>query len=373
MDDIEISDANKIETDKESPNEEGISEISKEIWKTEKYLEEYIRSLDWDDTELFIDPEILHNFYEHFIHLASLYFSDKKDQKGLDTLNLLTSLLIKKSLYIADNYVVNRDKIKDLIDLSSQYQKLGYHQEYRNLLETICKKIYPSFLHHIDHEQVKIPFIRLINWYEDHQLIKESFDLQEKLFELTYRHFREYAYHFPNQANNDLYYASQFYKYLLDDYEYTKETEKAKVLKMKWAELIQISKIKPTKDKKLTRYQYIRPMHENMRAVAIKVPQSSIWDNPTWNFINEDNKILNQELYNDVGNFHEGLAWICSGDSNAYYGFKGLQFGFIDQTGKIVIPMIYDDVTSYYNGKALVYQNQKLFYIDKEGKWIKDF
>lgn len=77
-------------------------------------------------------------------------------------------------------------------------------------------------------------------------------------------------------------------------------------------------------------------------------------------------------MYNDVGNFHEGLAWICSGDSNAYYGLKGLQFGFIDQTGKIIIPMTYDDATSFYNGKALVYQ-KKMFYINKEGQWIEDF
>lgn len=206
------------------------------------------------------------------------------------TLNLLSSLLIKKSLYIADNYVVNKDKMKDSIDLSSQYEKLGYHQECRNLLEIICQKIYPSFLHHIDHEQVKIPFIRLIHWYENHQLVKESFDLQEKLFELTYRHFKEYAYYSHNQANNDLYYASQGYKYLLDDYECAKETEKAKILKIKWAELIQISQIKSIKDKKLTRYQHIRPMHENMRAVAIKTTQNRIWNNSRWNFINKNNK-----------------------------------------------------------------------------------
>ncbi len=80
----------------------------------------------------------------------------------------------------------------------------------------------------------------------------------------------------PNQANNDLYYASQVYKYLLDDYECAKETEKAKILKIKWAELIQISQIKSIKDKKLTRYQYIRPMYENMRAVAIKTTQNRI-------------------------------------------------------------------------------------------------
>ncbi|MDD3036293.1 hypothetical protein [Bacteroides sp.] len=69
---------------------------------------------------------------------------------------------------------------------------------------------------------------------------------------------KEYAYHFPNQTNNDLCYASQFYKYLFDDYECTKGIEK-------------------------------------------------------------------------------------------------------------------DDATSFYNRRALVYQNNKLFYIDKAEKWIEDF
>lgn len=102
-------------------------------------------------------------------------------------------------------------------------------------------------------------------------------------------------------------------------------------------------------------------------------------------FIDESGKIVIAPVFSQVGDFHEGLAWVrdivdIGGDSSTFYA---LQSGFIDTAGKIVIPPEYDIAGNFCNGTAIVtklslingqwVQVNKLGCIDKAGKIIIPF
>lgn len=90
-----------------------------------------------------------------------------------------------------------------------------------------------------------------------------------------------------------------------------------------------------------------------------------------WGFVNEQGKEVVTPQYVDVGDFHEDLAWVCL-DNGTRKGFnwRGGKFGFINTQGEMVIPAVYDDVSSFYEGKALVWQKERAFYINKSGDFI---
>jgi len=78
-------------------------------------------------------------------------------------------------------------------------------------------------------------------------------------------------------------------------------------------------------------------------------------------FIDKTGKeILPVGLYDGVGDFSDGLAWVSKGDKS----------GFIDKTGKVVIQIIYDGVKDFSEGLAAVSKNYKWGYIDKTGKVV---
>ena len=92
-----------------------------------------------------------------------------------------------------------------------------------------------------------------------------------------------------------------------------------------------------------------------------------------WGFVNKCGEEIIQPQYVDVGDFHEGLAWICQDNgTKAGFGFRGGKFGFINTDGEVVIPARYDDVSSFYKGRALVWQNGKAFFIDKNGEVLNN-
>ena len=98
-------------------------------------------------------------------------------------------------------------------------------------------------------------------------------------------------------------------------------------------------------------------------------------------------------LYDDVGDFYEGLAWVkmngkwglidksgrevipCKYDYARDFS-EGLatvringKWGYIDKSGREVIPCKYNDVGNFSEGLAMVQMNGKYGYIDKEGNW----
>lgn len=116
------------------------------------------------------------------------------------------------------------------------------------------------------------------------------------------------------------------------------------------------------------KYNDVRPYHEGVAAVSL--PGKNIYSG-YWGFIDETGKEILPIKYNDVGDFHEGLAWVCKANDDKGFGFKGGKFGFIDKKGNVVIPFMYDDVSSFWHGKALVFLNNRFFYINKNGEQIK--
>lgn len=123
------------------------------------------------------------------------------------------------------------------------------------------------------------------------------------------------------------------------------------------------------------RYQRCRPFSKDGLA-AVCVGNEIRSSDKKWGFINERGEEIVHPQYIDVGDFYEGLAWVCQDNRNKInYGFnqRGSKFGFINTKGEIVIPIVFDDVSSFYEGRALVWQNGKAFYINKKGEHLEDF
>ena len=99
-------------------------------------------------------------------------------------------------------------------------------------------------------------------------------------------------------------------------------------------------------------------------------------------------------LYDDVGDFYEGLAWVkmngkwglidksgrevipCKYDYAMVFS-EGLaqvkmngKWGYIDKSGREVIPCKYNDVGNFSEGLAMVQMNGKYGYIDKSGREV---
>ncbi len=99
-------------------------------------------------------------------------------------------------------------------------------------------------------------------------------------------------------------------------------------------------------------------------------------------------------IFDDVGNFYEGLAWVkidgkygyideignmviklwFDGAENFLDGLAKIQidnkYGFIDQTGKIVIQPQFDGINNFSNGVAIVTINAKYGFIDQTGNIV---
>lgn len=90
-----------------------------------------------------------------------------------------------------------------------------------------------------------------------------------------------------------------------------------------------------------------------------------------WGFVNEQGEETIKPQYIDVGDFHEGLAWVCMDcHSRKGFGCRGGKFGFINTQGEMIIPPIYDDVSSFFEGRALVWKNGHAIYINHDGEII---
>ncbi|MDP8078951.1 WG repeat-containing protein [Phocoenobacter skyensis] len=74
--------------------------------------------------------------------------------------------------------------------------------------------------------------------------------------------------------------------------------------------------------------------------------------------INNKNNLI---IYDFVGSFHEGLAYVK----------KDEKWGFIDEKGNIVIPFEYEFARVYGSELLVVKKDGKLFYINKKGECVK--
>ena len=94
--------------------------------------------------------------------------------------------------------------------------------------------------------------------------------------------------------------------------------------------------------------------------------------NDKWGFLNEENKVVISPIYEEVGNFNEGLAAVRK--SPSMYG----QYGYIDEAGVEVIPCVYTSTGDFNEGFALVSESNKWqtdgeswsYFINKNGENI---
>ena len=91
--------------------------------------------------------------------------------------------------------------------------------------------------------------------------------------------------------------------------------------------------------------------------------------NKKWGFIDKEGKRIIPCKYDDAGDFSEGLARICD-DVNEWGDPKYFKWGFIDKKGKEIISCIYEDVGDFSEGLARVKLNKKWGFIDKTGEEV---
>lgn len=102
--------------------------------------------------------------------------------------------------------------------------------------------------------------------------------------------------------------------------------------------------------------------------IAAVVAIIALLGGAAWYFLGNQNNYSLEGLakavvnYDEVCDFHEGLARV----------YKGDKYGFIDKMGNEVIPCVYEQLMeadpNFHDGLALVHQGEKYFFINKEGK-----
>jgi hypothetical protein len=92
-----------------------------------------------------------------------------------------------------------------------------------------------------------------------------------------------------------------------------------------------------------------------------------------YGYIDENGKMVINPIYEDAGNFSEGLAAVCAG-AGCYLGTnnkgKEKKWGFIDRQGNTVIPPQFASASEFHEGFASVSVGGKGGYIDKNGRFI---
>lgn len=115
-------------------------------------------------------------------------------------------------------------------------------------------------------------------------------------------------------------------------------------------------------------FRYARPFCCGIAAVSGIETNSNL----LWGFINENGDAILPQKFYDVGDFHENMAWVCYGQKGSRFGFRGVKYGFVNTEGEMALPMEFDDVSSFWNGKALVWKENKCYYINYDGDVIQE-
>lgn len=126
----------------------------------------------------------------------------------------------------------------------------------------------------------------------------------------------------------------------------TTESEESLVLNLSQEERLEIAK-------RYNKMEYLKEGLAKVQAI----------DNTKYGFIDVSGKEVIPCVYDDSGEFCEGLAWAK----------KGGKYGFIDKSGNVVIPCKYDWAISFSEGLAPVKLDGKCGFIDKSGKEIIPF
>ena len=117
------------------------------------------------------------------------------------------------------------------------------------------------------------------------------------------------------------------------------------------------------------KYDAVRFFTENRSAVSIgqkKQMGLAMTTINKWGFVDKNGVEVVPCKYDEVNDFHEGMAKVS---------LNG-KFGYIDKSGKVIIPLKYDEISilatqnDFHEGLAAVCVNRKFGFIDKSGKVI---
>ena len=114
------------------------------------------------------------------------------------------------------------------------------------------------------------------------------------------------------------------------------------------------------------KFNNLEDFHEGLAGAQILTSRNGM----RWGFIDEQGTLKIPYRYESVGYFSEGLAAVKI-ETGGLWG--GLQWGFIDTKGKMVIPPQYTYVYPFSEGLAAVPDDHtpgRLGYIDKTGKVV---
>jgi hypothetical protein len=96
-------------------------------------------------------------------------------------------------------------------------------------------------------------------------------------------------------------------------------------------------------------FQQVRDFHEGIAAVRL---------NELWGYVDKDLSLLVEPRFQNASDFSEGLAAVL--DSAG--------FSYIDGTGRVVIAGPFDYANDFHEGLAVVYRNEAAYYIDRTGR-----
>lgn len=94
-----------------------------------------------------------------------------------------------------------------------------------------------------------------------------------------------------------------------------------------------------------------------------------------WGVMNKDEKVIVKPQYDEISYYSDGLAMVGNGvyvNGRPGYYAVGMRYGYIDTDGVERIPMIFEYASPFYKGEALVYKNNKFYYIDTCGNTTKE-
>jgi len=88
-------------------------------------------------------------------------------------------------------------------------------------------------------------------------------------------------------------------------------------------------------------------------------------------YIDEDGKMVINPMFEEAGDFSEGLAAVCQGH-RCYSSTSEQKWGYIDKSGKMVITPQFEYGRAFHEGLAGVSVGGKYGFIDKTGRFVID-
>ncbi len=96
-------------------------------------------------------------------------------------------------------------------------------------------------------------------------------------------------------------------------------------------------------------FQQVRDFHEGVAAIRL---------NEHWGYVDQNLSLAVEPRFQNVSDFSEGLAAV----------FDSARLSYIDRTGRVVIAGPFDNANDFHEGLAVVYRNKAAYYIDRSGR-----